>query len=491
MLLDVLKGFDPAILRVDLTRHDRLDRALYKLERMSEGLESAEIGASAEVIKESKQALQANVLPRRKTAKLLAMGGLVRLQEETGSLGLIERFLKLVDQAGSAVLLRCLLIGYLRFADADGGLPSLLRQYLKGRRDKLPRQWLRRVDEYDLLGEKIGAKFVDLVLGDREQPPRELLADAGLKGVLEASGFSRSVFREVTRSLAKNPTDQKLHRFFSWVEVDGGKRILFENSIKEYCDALLSPYLHSDPTGESRPLIHNFLIENFGDPRLEVQEWNPVPDDQKAVINRWLTEESFELLLQIVNRSNDTDHWRSRKKFWGEYIEKGLISEAWVALGTRAAEVARMMQRSGDLASSAVYGLLMKENIDPFHSVIFMRIGNWIISEWTHSGKVRFYSMQTNENTPKLYQRWYRPDIIRNDYKANMAFVHNGNWQSNVRSYLRTKIKVNRTVPDAVPQPSQPVNRKTCVLCNKSVFANECDAHGRCASCRGVKAKFR
>jgi len=491
MLKDAIRQFDAATIRVDLTRHDVLDRALYKLERMSEGMELATIQPSTEIIEESIAALRNNVLPKRKTAKLLAMGGMPRIIEAGGDLNLAERFLTLVDEAKSAILLRCLLIGYLRFADHESKLPELLRRYLVKRKQQLPRQWLNRVDQYDLLGTQVGQSLVNLVVGKATQTPKELLAQAGLKRVLEGAGYTRLVFNQVTTVLSQTYDKEKMARFLDWVEIDNGKKILFEGNIAEYTKALLEPFLRKDPPQDERARIHNFLIQHFGDPRLRNQNWNLVAEKYKAVINRWLTEESFELLLQIVNQSNDTQHWRERRKFWGKYIEQGLISEAWVALGPSAASVAGIMKRQGEIASSVVFGCLYRENIDAFHSVIFMKMGDWIISEWTHSGKVRFYNLNQNELAPQLYKQWYRPADIRNDYYASRAFVHNGDWQSSVKSYISSRIGVRPAKSTQRAQEKTLSGMRACARCGRQTWVSNQDANGVCSSCRGIKATYR
>jgi hypothetical protein len=305
--------------------------------------------------------------------------------------------------------------------------------------------------------------------------------------------LARLVFKKICSDLAVNQTSENLDRFLSWVIEDNTSRILFEQDLKEYAHALLSPYANMEPEPPIKKKIQSFLIDHFGDPRIKRSDWQAVSESTMAILARWLTEESFEFLLKIVSKTNDTTQWVERKKFWSKYIKNGSITEAWVVLGPRAAVVAQQMKREGKLESTDAYGILRRDQIDPFHSVILMRIGDWIISEWTHSGKVRFYKRTTNQHTPKMYEPHYSPSRIRADDWADECFVHHHlSWTDTVERYLRNKVGVSPATKVTKPSAKTASDLvMKCKGCEIYVAPRLLNSHDLCPKCRGVKYKKR
>ena len=222
--------------------------------------------------------------------------------------------------------------------------------------------------------------------------------------------------------------------------------------------------------------------------------WLVVPETYRAVINRWWTSESFNLLLKIVSKSNDTKQWSDRQKFWSKYVKSGHISEAWVALGPEAVQVAKRINKSGQLDVHGSYGVLDRADIDKFHSVILMRFGDTVISEWTHSGKVRIYR-KSNQRAPKLYDRRYSSSRIRDDERCNKYFVHNGDWQSRVERFLSLpgssrsrpgssdKAKIESARPLAKSLNGRVGGQ--CQRCGELDKGDRLDANGVCPNCKG------
>jgi len=438
-LRKAIEEFNFSKFQLEAPTFDRMDRAGRKLSQMADQSFSVDLQDSPEIVESTVAAIQIGNLPKRKVAKLMAMGGLPHLLLRDKGITLVKKFLNLVATNTSATLLRALLIGYLRCADNDGPLPKLMRDVLVGRLKDLPRQWSYRVETYALLDKPVGQLLSNRIIEDSAYP-KDLLADAGFKGILKSSGFLRMVFQQVCRTLSEGHTNQSLERFWRFVNVEDS--VLFGENLKAYSYALLSPYLHDDPDEETREVIQRFLIDSFGDPRLNQARWKTVPEEELTVIYRWLTKLSFEILLKVVNESNDTKQWAERVKFWTRYIESGEITEAWAALGQNAARIAGRLVTEGVLSSTKEYARLVDGSIDRWHSMIIMRMGDHIVTEWTHSGQVRFYNIQANKRAPKLYKPEYSVTSIRNDATTSYHKHHRGRWQYDVRSYIRRNVEI-------------------------------------------------
>jgi len=107
-----------------------------------------------------------------------------------------------------------------------------------------------------------------------------------------------------------------------------------------------------------------------------------------------------------------------------------------VAFGPDAKRQAEKLIRSQKLRSKGSFGVLQQSQIQGHHSVLFMRIGDLTISEWTHDGKVRFYR-SNNKSKPTLYRLRYDPEVIRRDGNTDHFKVHLGYWEQDVASYIR------------------------------------------------------
>ena len=310
-----------------------------------------------------------------------------------------------------------------------------------------------------MLSAEVGPHCSDLILNSPSFDSESFAADSGMKGVKGAGGVAYQIFRSLSNTLARDHSGDNLRRYFEFVTMDDNIR--FSAHITDYANALLSPYEHSLPSDESRVIIENFMAGKFGDPRIKPDAWRSVPDQQLIVIKRWLAKASLELLLKVVSESNDTRQWEERSNFWGHYFDQGLVTEAWVALGPSAAQVARRLVRQGVIASVSDYGILKAGGVQSDHSVLMFRIGDFVISEWTHAGKVRIYDV-SSPYCPTLYQTRYDPDEIRSDQTSNVARRHSGRWKERVAGFL--KYEMGATPPPAIAPISDKSKCRSCGL---------------------------
>lgn len=486
-LANMLRRYEPTMLKVRLFESQKLKQAHKRLRGQADGMELKAIEPTPELIETTVAALTNGQLPDRKVTKLIATGGLPALADIPKGIQLVEQLLILIESSGSATFNRCLLIGYLRLVTEKSLLSELLRNYLLRNIKALPDKWARRVASYQLLSKPVGVSLAQRLTAADTSNPRQVLQDAGLRGVLESSGFTRHIFRHVCRSMSKGFEPHDLARFLDWTHDPKSKKWLFENDIANYTAALVTPFIKRDPTDNIKNQVLSTLIELFNDPRTKPAKWHGVDEEIQRTLKRWLTQNSFDLLLQVVNSSNDTHQWKERHTYWSTYIEGGYISEAWVALGPRAVEVANRLIDSGELKSSGEFGRLQRSEIDPLHSMILMRIGDWIVSEWTHSGKLRFYNTESNRKAPKMYEKLYEASQIRVDSLAQDNVVHHNGWQDKATQIVKRRIGLSARKPVA----GATSKKSACISCGNSDAGNGVNSSGKCFNCRGINFKSR
>lgn len=500
-LLDRVSSFNPSQLRVSKPSSGLLDKVLRRIERQAEGLDAKLLEPPREVIEEVAVALRKNVteIPK-KSLKLVAAGGLQYLSEQPDGQSLLERFFQIVVSSGSTLLMKSLLLGYLRIASSNSALCDSLRNILIRKIDLLPERWINRVDAFRLLDIPVGMKLGKEILFSKEKTPIEVLEQAGLKrGLMLGGGFSKETFLSMCQLLSLGHKEEVLERFLSLLEESNASDEPIypfahpqSGDIASVCAALLKPYRSENPSDLIKNRIENFLLERFGDPRANRLRWSKVGEDEVGVLSRWLTKESFELLMQVLSSTNNTGQWKDRAKFWGHYIDHEFVSEVWVVFGPDAYRQAIRLVKEGEIKSRSAFGVLEKENIQPIHSAILMKIGDLIVSEWTHDGKIRIYS-SSNPRKPKFYSTRYSPNSIRDDSSPDFVKVHLGAWEYDVETYIYRATNIpgpsrrGRIRQDAAPR----ILQSTCSKCGQEVPPRWLDARGVCLSCGGGDVRNR
>ncbi len=491
---DAIREFDVDLrLKVFQPRLQKLERSARRFERLADGLNEVDVTKMPDVLAESVTALRQGHLPDRRVTKLVCMGGLDTIAEVKDGQSLVSLFLTEVKNQVSTALTNALLIGYFRHNFKYDWLTDRLRKLLLENKNRLPRRWKLRVDTYGLLESKPGMTLANLILHNQVAPPTQILNDSGLKGIVGQGGFGLRIFKIVCEEVGQRRAEEVLGRFWDYV---GEEPIRFKNHLALYAKALLGPYVDSNTDEVTKSDITHFLLDSFSDPRTRPGQWESVAEQHVDVLKRWLTEQSFELLMQIVKRSNDTVQWKERVEFWQPYIDAGLVKEAWVGLGSRAESVARSMVREGLLKSRSSYGHFKRGggSVDPMHSVIFMKIGDVTVSEWTHAGKMRLYT-DLNQRAPLLYRSEYEVYKIRNDGFCDEYVIHHSGWQSAAEGLIKryTGIsrpsKTRRTVRAVAGK--QVFGSEGCASCGKQFTHAELDGNGVCLSCRGFKVRNR
>jgi hypothetical protein len=213
-----------------------------------------------------------------------------------------------------------------------------------------------------------------------------------------------------------------------------------------FADALLRPWVSRQPLDTVKARLIEFLVREYGDPRVEgnrLYQWRGVSPQAIAVMMNWLAGDTLRGFMRVLERTAD-EIWRYRQKFWMAYYDAGYIQEAWLALGAEAASFARRLQAT---EKGLGYGRL-DSGASPDQSVLLLKIGNLVFTEWSHNGALRAYPEDGRE-TPELYQRIYHGQDLRGaqsmdfhdgvNQNPELRHMHSpgGTWQRKARDFIR------------------------------------------------------
>lgn len=286
----------------------------------------------------------------------------------------------------------------------------------------------------------------------RTKPLDGLLHDLQLWPGFLASDFGSAVFRAGLGLSAENLRDvQTVHRLMDWSKrmsaslVKTGFRILYAN-------ALLSCWVGHKPADSLKNILIDYFLKQYGDPRFQAHlhyQWDGVSQQAKGVILNWLTGDTLRGFMKLLERTAD-DIWQYRQKFWMAYYERGYIDEAWMALGDdawRLAPSVNVFQQGKGCAR-------LEGARDPRQSVLLMRIGGLVFTEWSHNGSLRAYR-DGSSDAPSLYQRSYHRENLtastslnfhyEDDRRPQLPHWHSdkGSWQRTARDFIRRQTNVH------------------------------------------------
>lgn len=218
-----------------------------------------------------------------------------------------------------------------------------------------------------------------------------------------------------------------------------------------FANCMLLPWTKQQPEERLKSALIDRFVTSYGDPRMSGSrnfQWREVDQTAVNVMLNWLTGDTLRAFMRILEQTAD-DIWRYRRKFWMAYYEAGHVQEAWLALGT---DAARLAERLKGEARGVGYGRL-EVGIQPNHSVLLLRIGSLIFSEWSHNGSLRAFKADDRE-APTLYQATYTGRELReavsldfhNGENERPQLMHaasdRGTWQRKARDFIRRQTGV-------------------------------------------------
>lgn len=221
-----------------------------------------------------------------------------------------------------------------------------------------------------------------------------------------------------------------------------------------FADAMLMPWHgHQPPDHIKSALIELFMRSGeYGDPRLDgprQYNWAGVSPQALGVMMNWLAGDTLRGFMKILEGTAD-EIWRYRQKFWMAYYNAGHVQEAWLALGANATLLAkRLLPNERGLGYGRLDGGAMQNQ-----SVLLLKIGGLVFSEWSHNGSLRAYD-ESSPSAPTLYKRNYHGADLR---AAESLDFHNGanqdpqlrhmnssggTWQRKARDFIRRNVGIH------------------------------------------------
>ena len=454
-LLDALQHFD-ASLRFNYTvpTASKLSKTSRYIEDKIGGDFAGTIVAPQELLVECYDAFQnsdLSVLPQ-KSLRIFCSAGLPYLVNIEQADLKIRLLLDEIKSRSKTSLFKALFTGYLLIADTDANWAEVLRQFLMKNVAILPGRWQEKIETYGLLSPTPGEQLINAFL-DLEVNFIDELKKAGLVGVLATNGIGKSVFKTICDNLSKTDwlfeknSEDYLNRFFHYVAVDDELRFVGSSNHLAMCKALLLPCDGEDPDQSILLRVKNFLVSHYSDPRVNPGKWGAIPDDIVSIIRRWLIKQAMGLLIEVLNRTADDNHWDVRNDFWSYYLDNDLVDEAWVVFGPEALIHAKDLVRNNPDFSSGSFGAFRRGggHIQLNHSVLLLRIDSVVVAEWTHNGKVRLWDSEVSHR-PRFYQKLYDADALKGafKYRANEEHSHDrhGNWMRKVDHFISNKTDI-------------------------------------------------
>lgn len=428
------------------TTQPELQRQLAKLD--------ASIG-EAEPVVELKPFLRsaaengAEALPRFQLNRVLRGAWCDPEFDELGSTALdraVEEQRRSSDQA--------MIDGYLTYFPVDRPIMGKLAEAASSAALRHEWAWRERAQHWALFAPSQGPTRVaqDLLARDDDQV-FQLMREVGLGANLAASGFGQATFARFCVATAELPPSKAVPAQRSLLRLFD--REALAGQIELVVRALLEPWVKEKPEPEHRKAISEFLLDQVGDPRLQRPRWDRIVrslaesiGEERAitvtqVFKRWLTEVAMREFFRAIAKTTDRpDQWAQREKFWMAYLDDGLVSDAWPALGVRARnQIEYLIRQSGERPE---YGIIRGGPASS--SSIIMQIGDLRISEWSDNGSCRFWS-DSDPNAPKLYAKIYdggklRTTAGRTDFEYESHVPASPGWEGKFAGIINRRTSI-------------------------------------------------
>ena len=347
-------------------------------------------------------------------------------------------------QRSKSAAVRALLYNFLGYYPRTHGTFDAVRETLlrEVRASKTPslNRWWRRCREHGLLDENGDLRFLRSLVASSETIS-SILEATGLTGLLARSGFLKSgllrYLHQDSQAILTEEHAGTLDRLLEFSTVANQLRFNTIDVRVAIAVSLLEPFQQQTAPAVTRERLKRFFLGCYGDPRLTHRDaagWHGVSDGARTVFRRWLAEEALDGFFRIVKETALDRHWRYRNVFWRAYLDRGLIHDAWFALGSKASALARRL----DLDSAAA---LRGAGAD--QSVLILGMSGATVVEWSHNGACRVW-LSGHREAPKPYLDDYHGEDLRkeSDFMQRHSGSETGSWQDKLATWLYDQIGV-------------------------------------------------
>lgn len=370
----------------------------------------------------------------------------------------ITKYKEWLFQQKNAGAWKRLIASYLRDYDHrinHGDVYELMSEWITDTlsRSNLPNGlavWRDRHEKLNLFDKNYNTKTATkFFLIDCKSEWNGFISMSGLTGELSKTGYINAIAESLLGALQEKGSDAG-HQFRPFFEADN--KLRFPVFRKRLIEALLLPWHSSTPKQDYQKDIQDWLIGHFKDPRLPIHRqdgWRDVSDEAVSVFMRWQVGETIKQFFEIIDQLALEDHWKYRKKFWEAYNNSKHISDAWVVLGTDARSYA-IRAFGKNIGAGQISGGNHQSN----HSVLMIRIGEYVFCEWSHMGKCRSWH-ENDTACPKFYRTSYNAEEFRvSSRKIVKHFQQDGishhgsetySWQNQLSEFIRhnTGMRIN------------------------------------------------
>jgi hypothetical protein len=292
-------------------------------------------------------------------------------------------------------------------ANCDANHPSietcgpLLEQLLGSRDDARLENWRRAQTRFHYFQVKIGPARVASAILNGSEPVAEIIKAAGLsEPARTTTGYARLVnaylMKELPAPLASAKGVTVFERAQAFVVVDRALRFEEPESRGSLANSLLTPWVPGSrlSAGDGvRTHVQGFLLGRLGDPRTRQANWRHVDKVKTDIMRKWLSRASLKAFFDLIE-DHAEDSFIYRRAFWNAYLEAEKIDDSWLALGANVhAEARGVRELQGNFARL--------KGATGNQSVLLIRIGTVIFSEWSHSGSLRAWSEEW-KNAPRI-----------------------------------------------------------------------------------------
>lgn len=264
-------------------------------------------------------------------------------------------------------------------------------------------QWKSRHEKFGIFDENFDLKKMCKAFSvDSSLDWQTFSSLTGLEGELSKTGYAEAIGVELLSHLSNSPNSEMV-RSVQHYHLDD-KQLRFDKRV-QVIEAMLSPWLKGKTSlnEDVRKSVQEWLLVRFHDPRLPVHDrsgWSGVNEESKKVMFRWLVGESLDQFFAIIDQMALEHQWKYRKAFWKAYHDKGMLDEAWVALGTDAKFYAKRIFGNNLSAAELDGGAQANQ------SVLIVRINDLILADWSHNGKCRAWKIG-DKWCPETYKMKY------------------------------------------------------------------------------------
>lgn len=326
--------------------------------------------------------------------------------------GLLDR---VVGQAmRSPRALRYLIEAWLRdFSPEAPGITSTgleIPQLLTDSTDVRLDLWRSAHRRFRLFDAANGPASLAVAVLNGAEPVATVLRAAGFLDETRAiSGYLRAVQSELLARLPATLRDPKSSTRIERVcqFLNNGRQLRFDDCRAEIAIALCKPWTDGgrQPDADLQNVVKDFVVEHIGNPQLRAGRWAGA-EKEAALIRRWLARASLQVFFGLIKDYALDAHWTYREAFWSACLQRGVIDDAWLALGANVHASARARQGLG-----TAFGRLEGTGVSADQSILLLRIGPLTIAEWSHNGKLRAW---TADQGPRLGRASYtRPDLVK------------------------------------------------------------------------------